>query len=183
MVANIFDDNPEVKIEFSLNFDFPSRYIVKSITVSPSVDRIILTSNDNSDESLNLIEAVAIKFCTILSHTPIVATGINFGYIERQNKDNLLLLMNFSDNDNITDLGWGISNQTIKRTFTKDGYFVNMTITLDNASDFVFDFNYHYITLDAAMVSSSLFGKVIDYKNQAVDLLNKLFNLEIEQNV
>jgi hypothetical protein len=182
LAANLFEGNPQVQIEFSLNFDIPSRYKIKNVTISPSVDRVILLSNDNSDESLTLLESVAIKLCATLGHTPLVAVGVNFGFIEKENKDLLLPLMNFSDSNDITDSGWSISNQSIKRSLSKGGYFTNLNISLDENSDFHFDFNYHYVTINATQVSDCLLGKVIDYKNQSITLLNELFNLEIQEN-
>lgn len=182
LVANLFDDNPQMQIEFSLNFDMPSRFRVKNIIIAPSVDRVILLSIDNSDDSLNLMEAVAIKLCNILSHTPIVAVGINFGFIEKQNKDGLLPLMNFSDSNDITDDGWTISNQSIKRKLVKNEYTINLSISLDDNSDFHFDFNYNYKANNAVQVSACLLNKVVVYKNQATSLLNELFNLQIQAN-
>jgi len=182
LAANLFEGNHQVQIEFSLNFDFPPRYKIRNITISPSVDKVILLSNDNSDDSLTLLESVAIKLCATLGHTPFVAVGVNFGFIEKQNKNSLLPLMNFPDSNNITDSGWNISNQSIKRSLSKEGYFTNLKISLDGNSDFHFDFNYHYPTINATQVSECLSEKVIDYKNQCITLLNELFNLEIEEN-
>ena len=182
LTVNLFDDNPQFQIEFSLNFDIPSRYKVKNITISPSVDRVILTSNDNSDESLNLLESVAIKLCAILSHTPLIAVGVNLGFIEKQNKNLLLPLMSFPDDNDITDNGWVISNQSIKRSLSKEGYFTNLTISLDQNSDFHFDFNYHYNAISANQVSACLLNKVTDYKSQSIELLNQLFKLNIKEN-
>lgn len=183
IVANLFENNPSVQIEFSLTFDIPSRYKVGNITISPAVDRIIFLSNDNSDESLKLMESAAIKLCDILNHTPLVAVGINFGYIEKVNKEKLLPLMEFSDTDEITNDGWNISNQSITRYLSKNGYLTNLTISIDGNSDFNFDFNFQYQTLNANQVSEHLSGKVVDYKNQAISLLNTLYNIQIQENV
>ncbi len=183
LVANLFTDNPQMQIEFSLNFDIPSRFRVKNIIIAPSNDRVILLSIDNSDDSLRLMEEVAIKLCTILSHTPFVAVGINFSYLEKTNKDGLLPLMNFTDANGITEKGWAISNQSIKRTLTKNGYLTNLTISLDQNSDFQFDFNYHYNTINITQISECLLNKVIEYRNQSTGLLHELFNLELQTNV
>lgn len=182
LVANLFDDNPQMQVEFSLNFDIPSRFKVKNIIIAPAIDRVILLSADNSDESLALLETVAIKLCNTLSHTPLVAVGINFGFIEKVNKAALLPLMNFSDTNAITEDGWAISNQSIKRSLSKDGFLINLTISLDDYSDFHFDFNFHYKTANAAAVSACLFEKVLVCKNQATALLNTLFNLQLQAN-
>jgi hypothetical protein len=182
ILANLVDGNPQIEIEFSLNFDIPSRFKINNITISPSVDRIILVSNDGSDESLSLIESIAIKLCDILSHTPFVAVGINFSFIETLNKEYLLPLFTFSDANNLNDNNWDVSNQSIKRTLKKGAYNINLTINMDTDTNFVFDLNHHYITPTSELVSAALLGKVIDYKNQSISLLNDLFDIQIEQN-
>ncbi|MEP7198107.1 MAG: hypothetical protein ABI851_16435 [Saprospiraceae bacterium] len=181
--SNLFDDKPSIEIEFSLNFDVPTRYRVKNIIIAPGIDRVQLLSIDNSDESLSLMESIAIKLCRTLSHTPLVAVGINFAYIEQKHNDALLPLMNFADADKIIDDGWQTSNQSIKRTLQKNGYNINLAISVDEKYNFDFDFNFHYPTTTATLVSECLSGKVIDFKNQATALLHQLFNLEIQTNV
>jgi hypothetical protein len=182
ILANLVEGNQQIEIEFSLSFDIPSRFKINNITISPSVDRIILVSNDGSDESLSLIESIAIKLCNILSHTPFVAVGINFSFIETLNKDNLLPLFSFSDANKLNENNWDISNQSIKRTLKKGVYNINLTINMDNDTNFAFDLNHHYITPNSEQVSAALLGKVIDYKNQSISLLNDLFDIQIEQN-
>ncbi|GDX55707.1 hypothetical protein LBMAG29_10170 [Methylophilaceae bacterium] len=182
ILANLVDGNQQIEIEFSLSFDIPSRFKLNNITISPSVDRIILVSNDGSDESLSLIESIAIKLCNILSHTPFVAVGINFSFIETLNKDKLLPLFSFSDENKLNDNNWDISNKSIKRTLKEGVYNINLTINMDDETNFAFDLNHHYITPTSELVSAALLGKVIDYKNQSISLLNYLFDIQIEQN-
>lgn len=182
LVANIVEDNPQVLVEFSINLDMPSRYRVKNVIIAPALDKTVFLSMDNSDESLTLMESMAIKLCSILSHTPLAAVGINFGFIEKTNKDELLQLIKFADTDKITENGWQISKQSIKRALKKDNYFINLTISFNDQSDFEFNFNFHYPVNTSAQVSTCLQGKVIEYKNQALTLLDTLFNLKLETN-
>lgn len=182
ILANLLEDNQQIEIEFSLSFDIPSRFKINNITISPSIDRIILVSNDGSDESLELIELIAIKLCNILSHTPLVAVGINFSFIETLNKELLLPLFTFSDANKLDDNNWEVSNQSIKRTLKKETYNINLTINMDNETNFSFDFNHHYIAINSDQVSACLLGKVIEYKNQSISLLNDFFDIQIEQN-
>jgi hypothetical protein len=180
LVENLFEGNPEVKIEFSLNADMPSRYIIKNIIIAPSTDRVIFISNDNSDDSISLMESIAVKLCSILEHTPLVAVGVNFAYIEKVNKDKLLPLLNFSDNDSYSDNNWNISNQSIKRNLIKDHYNVNVSIAINKESDFELTFNYHYPATNVANIKECLVGKAIDYKNKAIELAKIIYEIELE---
>ena len=154
ILANLLEDNQQIEIEFSLSFDIPSRFKINNITISPSIDRIILVSNDGSDESLELIELIAIKLCNILSHTPLVAVGINFSFIETLNKELLLPLFTFSDANKLDDNNWEVSNQSIKRTLKKETYNINLTINMDNETNVSLDFNHHYIAINSDKLSA-----------------------------
>ena len=179
LVANLFEDNPEVQVEFSLNFDMPSRYRVKNIIIAPTDEKVIFLSTDNSDESLKLIEYTAIKLCNILSHTPFVAVGINFSFIESTEKDKLLPLMSFTDSDDLSDKGWGVYQKSIKRFIVNDFYKLNLSIMMDDNSDFHFDLNYHYQISNVTQIEENLYNRVISYKEMSFLLLNQLYNLNL----
>ena len=59
---------------------------------------------------------------------------------------------------------------------------INLTINMDDETNFTFDLNHHYITPTSELVSAAVLGKVIDYKNQSISLLDYLFDIQIEQN-
>lgn len=182
LVNNLFDNKPEPQVEFSVNFDAPFRFVVKNIIIAPGIDKVIFWSKDNSDESLKLMEETSVRLCSILTHTPLVAVGINFGFLEKNNKAALFDLFKFNDTDGISSNQWTITRPSIKRSLSKDAYFTNLSISLDDNSDFHFDFNFHYKVSETNEVKTFITDKIIDYKNQAISLLNSLYKLNIEEN-
>jgi hypothetical protein len=180
LVSNIFEDKPDIKVEFSINFDSPTRYRIGNMILIPGDEKLILSSVDNSDESLKFMEKTAITLCQILQHTPFKAVGINFSLFENENKRKLIPLMNFSDKDYLSADSWIITQRTLSRHLESDFYKINFSIKMDENDDFHFDFNYHYPSTTIEEIIGNLKDKTLQYRDNTLQLLNTLYDLNLK---
>jgi hypothetical protein len=191
ITQHLFDNAPPVQIEFSLNLDLPNRFKVHNVIITPTPEKVIITSVDDNAESLTQIGTVATKLCSILEHTPLIAIGINFGYIEKEDKSELLSNLDFDKNDPFSEDGWRINSHLVKRFIVKDHYKLNFTLTLDDNDDFHFDFNYNYVITPKELAGKTsreyiedlLKGNgVISFYENSKELLNNVYNLKLQNN-
>ena len=177
---SLFEDKPEVQVQFSLNLDASNRFIVKNIIFVPSNDRLIIQSSDNSDDSLLLIQETVIKLCKILCHTPIRALGINLGFIHTESNEKLLELINFNDVNDISENDWNIKSSSVKRNIEKNGYNLNLTIEYNSQSEFHFDFNYHYALSEPSKIEEVLNMQIVKFKEVSLSVLNNFYGLTLD---
>jgi hypothetical protein len=181
----LFEGKRQIQIEFSLNLDLPNRYKIHNVLITPTPEKILLSSADNSDESLSEMSKAAVKLCNILQYTPLNAVGINFGYVETEEKETLLDMFRLEKiDDPFSDDGWQIKTREIKRLMIKDNIYVNLSVTLDEATNFNFDFNYHYNLVKNRQSITELLaeGKVISYKNNSLGILTNIYKLKLANN-
>ena len=180
ITENLFENKPPVQIEFSLNLDLPNRYRINNVFITPTTEKIILTSFDNSHESLIAMGNVAVKLCSILLHTPVMSLGINFGYFENENKEELLEMFAFEKNDPFSNDGWNIKSYTVKKFMVKDKFQLNLTTTIDENNDLHFEFNYHYNVPNRDFLET-LFNNdnILSFKENSLELLNNVYKLKL----
>ena len=76
---DIFVD-PTVQIEIPMEPWLPKRVTGDQIVLIPSENRLVISLIELDDNILNRMENVSVKLLSLLSHTPIVRTGMNFGF-------------------------------------------------------------------------------------------------------
>ncbi|MDD4604100.1 MAG: hypothetical protein PHF97_09875 [Bacteroidales bacterium] len=177
---HLFQDEADIKVEFSTNLAVVLRYRIKNIYLSVDNMRVILFSADNSDASLELMESTAIKLCNILLHTPLRAVGINFGFVQKENKDKLFELFRFEDDENIRETGWQIKKPIITRTLEKEGVILNLKTFIDDNNDINFEFNYHTGIESCSDVETVIKNKVVSLKTSSLEFLRLAHSLNLE---
>ena len=179
----MFNDKPPIEIEFSLNLDLPNRYKIKGIYITPTPDKVILSSVDNSEESLRQMSNFAVRLCKILTHTPLRSIGVNFGYFESESKEDLYDKFSFDKNDPFSEEGWQIKDYAVKRYMVKEGFDLNFTTTIDENSNFRLEFNYHYNITEKNNIID-LFEKfdILSFKSNSQDLLYNIYKLKLPNN-
>lgn len=183
IAENLFENKSKVQIEFSLNLDTPNRYKIDNVQITPTPDRVTFSSFDNSDESLILMGNVAVKLCNILSHTPLMAIGVNFAYIEAENKNDLFEKFGFDKNDPFSEGGWQVKTQGFSRFLVKENYSLNFKVSLDRQNNFNFTFNYHYNIRNRDKLNELLENQsVINYRDNSLELLDTIYNLKLKAN-
>ncbi len=183
ITQHLFNDVPPVQIEFSLNLDLPNRYKILNVLITPTPEKVILTSVDNSVESLTQMGEVAIKLCNTLAHTPLNAIGINFGYIEKENRQELLENFDFEKNDPFSENEWEIKSHLIQRSLIKDNYKLNFSLSMDENDNFHFDFNYNYVLPTREFIQELLAdGKIISFYENSLELMENFYELKLQNN-
>jgi hypothetical protein len=181
VINNLYEDHPEVKIEFSVNFDAPIRFRIKDIIFCPTPDKVLLIAITPTEDTLAELERIAIRLYTILSHTPLNAVGVNFGFIEEVNKDHLFPIFNYSDKDSLSENQWEIKNASLKRQMIKDGVLLNLTLVLDGNNNVHFDFNFHFDFDQNKQLEELLGKKSIQCYHYAIEVLESIYHLNFEQ--
>lgn len=183
IAEHLFEHKAQVQIEFSLNLDLPNRYKIHNVQITPTPEKVVFSSFDNSDESLLLMGRVAVKLCNILSHTPLMAIGVNFVYIESENKEGLYEKFGFDKNDAFSDDGWEVKTQGFSRFLVKGDYNLNLKVSLDRQNNFNFGFNYHYNIRKREKIIELLENQtVILYRDNSLELLDTIYNLKLKAN-
>ncbi len=85
-VARHFNDNRPVEAQLAAGPGMLGiagwRVVVGDLLMVPSRDRLTLGTRVTTDDALRRVETTARRVLDLLPHTPLVAVGINFGFVE-----------------------------------------------------------------------------------------------------
>lgn len=152
------------------------------VNIIPSRDRVIIGVLNTENETLAEADRIAVGILTLLTHTPIRATGINFGFRQPAPSVDLSRHFNLSDNPLLTDAHYQPSNTAISRRITHGSNSFNFK--MDSLEDWVhFHFNFHQDVGTAQQAVAALQGRIINYRDLALRMLRDVYHLELEQEV
>lgn len=178
IAKNLYESNPNFKIEFSINLDFPFRYKTKDVTFAFAPDKVSLISSTDSNIVLQELERLAIKLCTTLVHTPIFAIGVNFGYSEKTDKENLFPLFDSDNKQKLVANGWSIKDTQIKNQLSKDDILLNLAVSLTQENNIDFDFNFHFNLSPELQPEKVLSGTILTLRDRSLDVLEHIYGIK-----
>jgi hypothetical protein len=175
---NLFGSE-SITIEFPLVPGLPPRFTVEGIVILSSTDRVMLAPKMLTDEAIKRTEDMACKLLNLLPHTPISALGVNFGFLEKEPSDELL--QHFVDRDEalLADAGFEILIRTFSRKLVYQGQHINLS-TIVEPKEVKFDLNFHTDVQNAEQAQKSLTGKVLKHRATALQLLEQVYSLNLE---
>lgn len=147
-----------------------------SLTVLP--DRLVLTYSELKESEFKAAEEVAAKILDTLSHTPIGAIGINFGFVESGIPDSLTSLFDLKDNANIAKNGGSVELTEIKRLlkFEESELFLKQTFA---DGQVFFEFNFHKDATETATAKQYIKGKIKPFYEKSLNLLDTVYGLKL----
>lgn len=178
-VAKEIFEETTVQLEFAVNIGLPPRYTASNIRIIPTDEKVTFRAMDTSDNCLTKMGNMAIKLLNKLNYTPISAFGMNFGYTEKAETQNLFNLFKFADNDELGSFGCIINNSLTQKNITIDERILNLKIH-HIGKDVSFDFNFHYDVGNASEAEEKIKENVLKNKKIAEDILNKVYKLSFE---
>ncbi|MDB5002122.1 MAG: hypothetical protein JWQ34_347 [Mucilaginibacter sp.] len=179
-VSKYLFDGETVTVEYPTNSSGASpRFSYKNIRVSVFGNRLQFSVLDSTDSSFNLIEDLALKISQYLEHTPVSDLGINFVF-ESKTCDELSNLFPLKDIEAYNELNFEEAQCSLIRKFKKDDYELNIQI-IKNTNSYTLDINNTY-KIVSLLQFKEIFtsGIIVKFKNDSLELLNKLYNIELE---
>lgn len=171
----------ELALPFS-NIEAPPRISFDGIYLFPGTARLEVKPINFSNESLQDCQQVVASILEKLPHTPVLALGINFSFLEEDNFENIIGEFQLSDNAKINAARYNLSGTRLNRSFEMpDNCTLNLTITYDSDKATV-DFNYNFDVVSTAIALDKLNSLgVIAYLEDAKNFVTSVYELEFEE--
>lgn len=177
---NIFDKKA-ITLEVGIEPELPRRLAVDDVVVIPQSSRLMVASNIINDTTLKRMEDAVCKMLELLSHTPVSAVGVNFGYRVKPLTDS------FSNipaplAEKLASAGLAIESHEIKWTV---GYererrtILNLLVQIDK-DEAIIKFNFHSDAENTGKAIESIKDKVIVYRDKALSVLDSVFGVRAE---
>jgi hypothetical protein len=164
-----------LQMEIPLNIDGSHRISSGKIRILLQDNRLSLIAIKQDDDTLEMIQAIAIKLTDYLPHTPVNAFGINFNYFEPIN-DTLAKLLVLSDTEKYIEKKIETLNIQHRRCFKIDDKTINLYITND-MTNVAFEINYHYDVSSLLDVKEKInSNSILDLKNHSIELLKEVYS-------
>lgn len=156
----------------------PIRYTHNNILLLPGSDRLIIGAKNLENETLELAETIAKTALELLIHTPVMALGVNFGFSENENLENVINIFQLDDNNRLSDANCEILGTEITRKINIEKTLMNLKLSHEGDQVNIHA-NYHFNIISAADAIEKLNGKFVQFKDAALELLNNVYDLSL----
>ncbi len=156
------------------------QYTGSQFTFGVQKSKIIWRPLSTEPEVLQRVEGAAGGLLEVLSATPIVGIGFNYGFDVDEPTERLQRVLDLSDMAVIEESGEVSSLVMIKRSFSGDRVRINFSITCEANGPVKLDFNFHREVADAIDAKGCLLGSVTKYRDRAIQLLGDWYGLTLE---
>ncbi|WP_419660491.1 uncharacterized protein Dvar_08510 [Desulfosarcina variabilis str. Montpellier] len=184
-VAEKIFNNEELEVQLPINRpELAPRYkSPDNIFFLPAVHKCqFMAQEPHSDEKLARMSSCVRSLVTILEHTPVTALGVNIVFEEESHNFDMLELFDLADSDRCAEAGLSTNKTEIKRQFSFENHVLNLNI-IYTQDKVLFDFNYHYEVTGPAQIAELVTDDlIISKKTQSLDILNKFYGLELDDN-
>ncbi len=177
---HIFSPKSDISVEVSLLPNQPARFTCDGVRIIPSANRLVIAPVDFTDKVLKRCEDVVCKILELLRHTPTLAVGINFGFLEEDIDADLLSHFEDRDSTIFSDAGFRIGQRTLTRQVFYEDQLINLSIALNN-QEVKFDFNFHTSCDNTDQAILGIRDKVLANRNTAQKILNDIYNVNPEE--
>ncbi|MFZ1747728.1 MAG: hypothetical protein WAU17_17560 [Nitrospirales bacterium] len=156
------------------------RYQTETLLVIPQQDRLIVGGRNAEEATLLEMERCSKAALELLGHTPIRALGINFGFIESDPPTEMLRTFDLADAGALSDAGYQVRATDITRSIDIGSTILKLKMSFSNEGTVRFHFNFTSQVATSQQAAELLQGRVLDYRNKALDILSAVFNLQGE---
>lgn len=147
------------------------------VQLTPTPGRVIISAASTND--VDKAERAAVRLLGNLPVTPVTSVGVNFGFVESDPSPELLSLFDLNDKSLISNEGWVIGETSIIRRLRLDDQTLNLRVT-HGESDVFFHANFHWDVRSTAAVQAIIDGNALKLRDQAREILKKIYNVEEE---
>lgn len=156
------------------------RYQTEALLVIPQQDRLVIGARNTEEATLLEVERCSKTALELLGHTPIRALGVNFGFIESEPPVDILKTFDLADAGALSDAGYQVRATDIIRSIYIDSTILKLRISLSDEGAVHFHFNFTSQVATSQQAAELLQGRVLDFRNKALDILSAVFNLQGE---
>lgn len=152
--------------------DLVQNYKVRSLTLTVSANRLIITPLDFSDERLVISEHLASRCLNMLPHTPLTAFGVNFSFLTQNPTKSALKRMGLVPRKEWNDKNAEV--RAIRRTESVylDSRLCNATYEyIEKSNELSYSFNWHHEVNNPKEAKEQLKGITLSLKNRTYDIL------------
>lgn len=169
----------QMSVEIPLNINASLRMSTEELRIFTLDGKLNIAVLKHDDAVFNKIGELGISIADKLMHTPVTAFGINFVF-ECEGSEKVDSLFSLVDNDEISKAGFTINSYQIRREMQSGGKQLLLNIVKLN-DKYSFDFNYH-TQIKSLVEFKDKFDEtdIVKYKNESIELLNKLYDLELK---
>lgn len=169
----------KLEIEYPINFDGSLRFSTDKIRLFTIENKLNFSILNNSDETINIIQDCAFKIADYLPHTPVQAFGINFRF-ESELTSQLKNLFELSDNEKYIENDINFENISVIRSVNQKNHILNLNLT-KKQDKCIINFNFHH-NINSMIEFKKEFDSdiLISYKKNSLDLLNNLYDLNLD---
>lgn len=176
----------QVQVLVPLIPGFPTKMSADNIEIIPDDDSLTFRAKTATDSVLLELEEKAVKALQVLNHTPVRAVGVNFGFVETQIPESIDKLFSFSDKEAMEEAGYKPVQEQVSRSLQMDSGVLNLILTktpdgLQVLLNFHLDLDYPRNLENADQASGFFSGRTIDFKNRAMDVLERVHGLRLEE--
>ena len=178
------EDERTVLAEFSSIVGMPPRFTIEGLRITANNERVLISPENTTEDSLELAETVARSMLEKLSHTPILAFGQNFEFSDGETSSSLSRLFNISDRlAEQLDFPIDVRETTLVSSYEIGESMLNFKRKLLVDGTIRLSFNFHYEVTSAENARELLKGSFfqnLKNANQIVDIY-KTLNSEIQK--
>lgn len=156
------------------------RFQTPNLSIIPSPDRLIIGCRNVEQATLEAMESASRSTLHLLGHTPVRALGINFGFRENEPPPEMIRTFELRDTGALSDAGYNVLSTEILREFQLEQATLKLKMTLAQAT-IRFHFNFTHAVASAQEAAQLLDGRVIRYRDHALNMLTTVFDLQMEQ--
>jgi len=174
------DTDTPVTMEFATKPGMPPRFTIEGTSFVPANDRLMINPQNIEEVNLRFVEDKAIVLLNILSHTPVLAFGQNFEFIESEPSDELLSDIT-AINGNVADHvdGKELVTSRIITSHEINSGLLHFTRVYSRGS-MSLKFNFHYDVSTANEAAEKMNGTFVNNLNIVKGILNT-YNTEINE--
>lgn len=158
----------------------PRRISFSNINFFPGRKKLEVSPQEPTLENMKDCQQLMVKVFNLLSHTPIVEMGINFGF-ETDDTEELAKLFNMQDNPDIL-AEFAIKGTMVRRTLHNEGRAGVLNLTIDNyQGNYQLRLNYHYAGMKTQDYRALLQDDYVTTNHDiSLALLEKLYGLKLQ---
>lgn len=157
------------------------RYQTEELLVIPQQDRLVIGARNAEEATLLEMERCSKTALELLGHTPIRALGVNFGFIESEPPVDMLKTFDLADAGALSDAGYQVRATDIIRSIDIDSTILKIKMSLRDDGAVHFHFNFTNQVATSQQAADLLQGRVLDFRDKAIDILSAVFNLQAKE--
>jgi hypothetical protein len=171
----------QINLEYLLGSPTPAPGLqFDDIRLGFSNGTLVVSPTATEDALVQRVELVAVNVLNELPHTPLSGVGVNFAFLVPAPEGRLAKVFSLSDQGHLADARVVVHNTQIKRRLLQDDIICNLSMTWTNEDRVRIDLNYHADVANPEAAAKFLEGKVIDYKNRGLRLLEAVYDVTLE---